>query len=53
MEPVAVSSFPPDLSRVVTHYGMLSVSILIIQDKDLWESEGVFNVLTEFLEVLN
>ena len=32
----AVSSFPPDAEMFVTSYGMLSVSIMVIQDKNLW-----------------
>ena len=36
MEPGAVSSFPSIMEMVVTHYGMLSVRIIMFHDKKLW-----------------
>ena len=36
MDPGAVSSLNPATSKVVTHDGMFSVRIIIIQDNDLW-----------------
>ena len=36
MEPGAVSSCRPAMAQIVTHDGILSVKIIIIQDKNLW-----------------
>ena len=52
MEPGALSSFHTNIERVVTHGVMLSVWIIIIQDKKLGVgSEGMNNIITDFPEV--
>ena len=51
MDPVAVSYYPPETERVVTHDVMVSVTIIRVQGKTCGGSEGVVNILTEFPEV--